>query len=1022
MPLMLDFDPTAQLPANFIQNESHVIVGSTTRYWVPSAGCFFTKGLVLRRVSDNYLLKPGIDYKALHFVSTAAEETGKEVCAIIFVHNENITGDIQQSYHAVGGQYSATVDALEDLLDNLAASTGEQVAWGQIVGAPAQYPPTPHSHNIADWYGLGGLLTKLEELRQAALQGDIATIQMIYQYIDNVVSAAVGSMAGLDVSAVTTIVNNALGVHRTENNAHSKAQVGLGSVPNWAPLSDSDATVVGATGKTTNVMNPAQILSLIENRVTKTWLGLENTVNFGVATNAAVDTGTAVNALITPAGTQRAISNIARTGASPTALASVTLLPFFSARFNDVNPPTDAASGGIIGMGIQFFQNEKGDVISSSTLRTQVVFISGGALAKGLWTRTHNGTSWSAFTPGGSLLSSGLSPSAGYDTATDAQALTGTATNLLMTPKAGRLSAFNALRFTGDITTANPNTTLDPVIISKTADCPTGAVGVTAGHEFIINTTFNPALITELNTVNTVRTQFAYGRNVDGVWRRHFNGTSWTAWIIQGTDELERRWANTAIQHADNFIGITVTDTLAVGAIDNTECGHCLLYTGTGVSPTGLLVGFNGPGGYQDTVIGPSNIPWGGGSGNLLPVKGNLLSMTLNNSGLFSIHRMSFEDSTAAPSGTPTSRLYATHFDGVAHTASHNLRLTFTKNGVNDFAFIDLIANTEKLQCAVARDLLTGTIGVCFTEYNETRSQYFKLVTNVTGWGWGSPLVTFSTDSYTVANQIGVTTRTLPLGFDSQVAYNNLSKFLRFSESAFGNSFIKAVAVGDAFFLIFSRVIVCMTPTMITSGGGGGGQLDRINITIVNNEYFINHRGPHGTIGTLLYATGYKRGNNYHLMMLDENGAGREVSLTPAIIAGSGTTPAFRSINAKLPTASPDIILDIGYHSGCIWAIGGGITRWPIKPPTGTPKYLAAVPFDYTLSSSGNVKLKAMYKVPATLPYQRQLDMYPTRLGVGDNKTSGKYMYVLGKGNKGTATLKSQAQYQQYDFDGEVYE
>lgn len=538
MPLMLDFDSTASLPANYIQDEIHTITGPSSRYWVLSGGCFFTKDLVLRRVSDNAVLRPGIDYKALHYVASAGEETGKEVCSIIWVNDPATTGDVKNTYRAVGGQYSATTDALETVLTTLATMSFEEVAWSQVVGAPSQYPPTPHGHNIADWYGLGGLITKLEELRQAALQGDIATIQMIYQYIDNAIDALAASAGALTSEMVESLIASAITAHKSTNGEHSKTSIGLPNVPNWSALLDADATAANAAGKATHFISAAQVLSLIQDRVTRAWLGVDNLPNYPVASDAETNSGTAANRLQTVAGVSSQVASMSKIGTTSASAASA-LGQQFLASFNDANPPTDAATGGVLGIVQQVYKVQKGTAVTASTPRVQLALIMGGTNARGLWTREHNGTSFSAWAPAAGINSLDFNP-----TASDTEAWAGSSTTKIPSVAQSTIIARKQLRHNGSQTNVDLDVTLEPVLVCTSNKGPTGVTTQT----WKVTTVLEATTATAANATNMPRVQTAEGITLRGTWVRRFNGTSWSKWKRNGGTMANNLYAN--INHA----------------------------------------------------------------------------------------------------------------------------------------------------------------------------------------------------------------------------------------------------------------------------------------------------------------------------------------------------------------------------------------------------------------------------------------------------------------------------------------
>lgn len=1002
MPLMLDFDSTAELPANFIQNESHVIGGSTTRYWVLAGGCFFTKGLILRRASDNYILQPGLDYKALHFVASAAEETGKEVCAIIMVHNTAITGEILQDYHAVGGTYSATVEALEELLENLAAVSGNDVAWGQIVGAPAQFPPTPHGHHLADWYGLGGLITKLEELRQANLQGDIATIQMIYQYINNAIDAAISSVSGTDAGEVNQLITLALNAHKSANGEHTKESVGLGNVPNWTALSDIDANVDGVAGKNTHFMNAVQILSLIQNRVTKTWLGLENIPNYGVATDTEVDTGTAANKLMVPAGTQRAILNMTRVGNTAASAANI-LTPFFVANFADTNPPTDVTSGGVTGLGIQFFHVAKGAALTVTTQRTQLVMISGGTNAKGLWIRSHNGTSWSAYAPAGSPTSVGLGNITNDPEATEAEAFEGTAANRRITARRARQAAIGAVRHVGAMNTQDPNTTLLPSILATGENCPTGLEGSLRGDSFAIQTIFNPDNANEINAVTMKRTQIAYGRNITGVWSRVFTDGSWSLWHDIASDETERCWANANAGVFDNKLydrksrctavsmmaGLRVKAIVQDLALADPKIFIQLTLNDRMHRRSALTTGY-GSDGEWGVDVGSARL-----DGSYAPVTKivQLERLVPDGHSSFFVRKIEQNVLTTAVSTKQTSEL--SHMRGMDGNIQ---KIITTTAGTTRISLIDVLRSQMGFVIALFREQSTGTIGVMFSRYSEQHSS------DPREWGFGVPLTdntspTFATllgilGEATVSNRgtwhgTGLNTYTM----------NSLANTLKFRETTFGK-YLSAYTIGEELYLVFTGGVVMIELDsdfnwMELTGIGISTSHIKAGATSA-----LAYNGPYNSSGPRFSTFMYPHVNDARrLIAVDEtgnDGMDTVFTKTPAVVGGynlTSTTRPFILRTDDLGLAPQDRkILAIGYSGGLIWAAVG---NYDSANNVNQIHQLTAVPWDPLKTKNNILHLKTIYWNPLVWE-QMSPTMQTTPIVVSDN--SGHRLHLLGDG------------------------
>ena len=114
------------------------------------------------------LLTAGVDYVPTMLQQDATRVSGKEVCQIVVITNQTLLGDVVLEYQAVGGDYSVSSDALEQLIETLNLDD-RPVQWGEIIGLPSQYPPVDHLHHIQDFKGFGHIIDAIDELRNTML-------------------------------------------------------------------------------------------------------------------------------------------------------------------------------------------------------------------------------------------------------------------------------------------------------------------------------------------------------------------------------------------------------------------------------------------------------------------------------------------------------------------------------------------------------------------------------------------------------------------------------------------------------------------------------------------------------------------------------------------------------------------------------------------------------------------------------------------------------------------------------------
>lgn len=118
------------------------------------------------------LLTPGVDYVPTMLQQDATRVSGKEVCQLVVITNETLMNDVVLEYQAVGGEYSVSSDALDQLIATLNLDN-RPVAWGEIIGIPNTFPPVDHLHHIQDFKGFGHVVDAIDEIR-ALLTGGVA--------------------------------------------------------------------------------------------------------------------------------------------------------------------------------------------------------------------------------------------------------------------------------------------------------------------------------------------------------------------------------------------------------------------------------------------------------------------------------------------------------------------------------------------------------------------------------------------------------------------------------------------------------------------------------------------------------------------------------------------------------------------------------------------------------------------------------------------------------------------------------
>lgn len=303
-------DLTGKAATNLIAGEVHDLSALTSKAFVTNSGPFFVNGLVVRNQANGQVLTTKTQYIATQLLVDMTLRTGLDICSVIVITDTTLPSNLVVSvdYQALGGAYSGSVNAIQQLIDAL--NLGNMpVYWADVIGKPVLFPPTPHLHDMGDVYGFEYITAALERLVQAVYTGDAAQFQAVYDYVNHEADLINGQIA---------TVTSALTAHLTDfNNPHqvTKTQAGLGSVDNFATASAAQ----GQAGTATNLfMTPASTSAAITaqagsmlaahianhsnpHAVTAAQVGLGNVSNFATASTADATAGTATNLFMTPA-------------------------------------------------------------------------------------------------------------------------------------------------------------------------------------------------------------------------------------------------------------------------------------------------------------------------------------------------------------------------------------------------------------------------------------------------------------------------------------------------------------------------------------------------------------------------------------------------------------------------------------------------------------------------------------------------------------------------------------------------
>ena len=311
-------DLTGSASSNAIVNELHTVPRDNSRGFALDYGPFYSESLVITRPSTGEILKPHIDYIALHQYQEATLIAGQEICAAVLIINETIAEELSVSYQVVGGGFSSSVPVIQELVEALQLDN-RAVAWGDIIGKLEAFPAAPHYHDLDDFYGFEYMVSALDRIEAAILHGDYYDHELLRQRIANLRAELLQAIDD-QADSQTLHLGDFANPHKV-----TKAQVGLGNVSNFGTATEAD----GAAGTSTTLfMTPAAVFAAINakagllvdghsgrldnpHNTTKAQVGLGNVANFAVASTAEAQAGTATDKYMTPYLVKVAIDNLA---------------------------------------------------------------------------------------------------------------------------------------------------------------------------------------------------------------------------------------------------------------------------------------------------------------------------------------------------------------------------------------------------------------------------------------------------------------------------------------------------------------------------------------------------------------------------------------------------------------------------------------------------------------------------------------------------------------------------------------
>jgi hypothetical protein len=255
----LDYTGTAT--SNRVVNEAVTLPSQTYRAFSPVFAPYFGSSIQITDLATSQLLT-NTQYQLYNLVAapSAIGGVGKEVYSAVIILDSAVSANLQITYQTVGGNYCVGYDSLVTLVNNL-INNQRPIGWQNLTNLPSGFSENFHLHSLGSTVGWEFLSSELEQLRNVLMLGDQVKKDFILTYIDSAVAALSLSQASLTTSGTPF----ALHVASTSNpHGVTPAQIGLGNVQNYALATDAQAYAGLATNL---YVTAAQAAHMVQNAI-----------------------------------------------------------------------------------------------------------------------------------------------------------------------------------------------------------------------------------------------------------------------------------------------------------------------------------------------------------------------------------------------------------------------------------------------------------------------------------------------------------------------------------------------------------------------------------------------------------------------------------------------------------------------------------------------------------------------------------------------------------------------------------
>lgn len=179
-----DLDLTGVNRNNYIHKEPYKLTNTKVRTLVPLYGPFYTESLVLTDDATGRVLEREIDFICVEMVRDLTASTGKEVCSLILITNQDVSETGTISRQIVGGNFQYDSSSIGRLYEAV-MNDNRTVDWLRVTNKPTGFPTTEHRHLLEDLFGFESVVAAIDRLRNAIFLSDVPAYEFLVDWIVN---------------------------------------------------------------------------------------------------------------------------------------------------------------------------------------------------------------------------------------------------------------------------------------------------------------------------------------------------------------------------------------------------------------------------------------------------------------------------------------------------------------------------------------------------------------------------------------------------------------------------------------------------------------------------------------------------------------------------------------------------------------------------------------------------------------------------------------------------------------------